>query len=261
MLNKNIDGGNAFDFGLVSENYAKYRDIYPESFFNKIYELGFYHKSQKVLDMGTGSGVLPRKMYKYGAEITAADISENQIKYAAFISNKENMNINYIVGSDVDLEFDKNAFDTITACQCYFYFNHQTFAEKSSRWLKDGGKLGIFYMGWLSDEDKTANMSEQLIRKYNPKWNGYGDYRHKISLPDIYNKYYEIHANELFDAEIPFTRESWNGRIKACRGIGASLSAQEVEAFETEHMHILKKTTPEMFYIKHYCAILSLKKK
>ena len=83
---KKIDNGNAFDFGLAAEDYPKYRDIYPEEFYNKIYELGFYRKFQRVLDMGTGSGVLPRNMYKYGSDITAADISENQIKYAEILS-------------------------------------------------------------------------------------------------------------------------------------------------------------------------------
>ena len=57
ITNKKIDNGSSFDFGMISQDYARYRDIY---------ELGFYHKSQKLLDIGTGSGVFPRKMYKYG---------------------------------------------------------------------------------------------------------------------------------------------------------------------------------------------------
>ena len=31
--------------------------------------------------------------------------------------------------------------------------------------------------------------------------------------------------------KVPFTRESWNGRIKACRGIGASLTDNEILMF------------------------------
>ena len=30
-----IDNGNEFDFGKVSDEYAKYRDIYPSSFADK----------------------------------------------------------------------------------------------------------------------------------------------------------------------------------------------------------------------------------
>ena len=30
ITNKNIDHGKAFDWGRVSEDYGKYRDIYPD---------------------------------------------------------------------------------------------------------------------------------------------------------------------------------------------------------------------------------------
>ena len=31
-----IDGGKAFDWGKTSEDYARFRDIYPEEFYEKI---------------------------------------------------------------------------------------------------------------------------------------------------------------------------------------------------------------------------------
>lgn len=35
-IDKTIDDGKAFDFGRVSEDYAKFRDIYPKVFYEKI---------------------------------------------------------------------------------------------------------------------------------------------------------------------------------------------------------------------------------
>ncbi len=60
---------------------------------------------------------------------------------------------------------------------------------------------------------------------------------------------------------MPFTRESWNGRIKACRGTGASLSAEELKAFEREHLKELEDNAPEEFEILHYAAAAILRKK
>ena len=89
ITNKNIDSGKGFDWGLASADYAKYRDIYPEEFYKRIVDLGYCKNWQRVLDLGTGTGVLPRNMYKYGAKFVGTDISENQIKYAKKLSGGE----------------------------------------------------------------------------------------------------------------------------------------------------------------------------
>ena len=64
ITDKRIDEGKAFDWGKTSEFYAKYRDIYPDQFYQKVADRGLCVKGQKVLDLGTGTGVLPRNMYK-----------------------------------------------------------------------------------------------------------------------------------------------------------------------------------------------------
>ena len=82
MILENIDKGTAFDWGKTSEDYAKYRDIYPQEFYDCILDLGLCRDGQKVLDIGTGTGVLPRNMYGYGAKWTGTDISEKSSKRA-----------------------------------------------------------------------------------------------------------------------------------------------------------------------------------
>lgn len=37
----NIDGGKPFDWGQTSQDYAKYRDIYPEVFYQRILNWSF----------------------------------------------------------------------------------------------------------------------------------------------------------------------------------------------------------------------------
>lgn len=68
IMNQKIDHGKAFDWGQASQDYAKYRDIYPKIFYDKLAELSLGVKGQNVLDLGTGTGVIPRNMYRYGAK-------------------------------------------------------------------------------------------------------------------------------------------------------------------------------------------------
>ena len=77
-----IDAGKAFDWGRTSKEYARYRDIYPEEFYRKIVNRGLCVRGQRVLDIGTGTGQLPRNLYSYGAEWTGTDISPEQIDQA-----------------------------------------------------------------------------------------------------------------------------------------------------------------------------------
>ena len=84
-----IDDGKNFDWGKTSEDYAKYRDIYPDEFYQYILKLGLCKDGQRVLDIGTGTGVLPRNMYGYGAKWTGTDIAENQIEQAKKTCCKE----------------------------------------------------------------------------------------------------------------------------------------------------------------------------
>lgn len=253
-----IDGGKPFDWGKTSEDYAKYRDIYPREFYGKIVSRGLCISGQRVLDLGTGTGVLPRNMYPYGAKWTGIDISENQIAQAKRLS--EGMDIDYYAVSAEETDFPDNTFDVITACQCFWYFDHERILPTLSRILKPSGRLLVMHMEWLPYEDRIAGESERLVLKYSPEWSGAGETVHPIYIPDCYSEKFKLVCHEEYPLSVPFTRESWNGRMKACRGVGASLSESEIAQWEREHLAMLNKNAPEKFEVKHYAAIAELEK-
>ena len=261
ISNDKIDSGKAFDWGKTSADYARYRDIYPPAFYEKILERNLCINGQKVLDIGTGTGVLPRNMNQYGAKWTGTDISEMQIAEAKRMSAELNQNIQYYTAATEELDFPDNSFDVITACQCFWYFDHKRVMPELARMLKKDGKLLLLYMAWLPYEDEIAGASEKLVLQYSPKWSGAGETKHPISAPDIVYETFETVYHEEYEIEVPFTRDSWNGRMKACRGVGASLSPEEITKWEKEHIDLLEKIAPETFFVKHYAAMLELKRK
>ena len=102
-------------------------------------------------------------------------------------------------------------------------------------------------MAWLPFEDKIAGASENLVLKYSPDWSGARETIHPIQIPEIYSEYFEFVRHEEYPLKVHFTRESWNGRLKSCRGIGASLSKEEI--------------APQEFDVLHYAAMAELKRK
>lgn len=73
-------------------------------------------------------------------------------------------------------------------------------------------------------------------------WGRAGETMHPIEIPACYKEKFELVHHEEWKLKVHFTRESWNGRMKACRGIGASL-------------------TPEEFDVLHFAAMAELRKK
>lgn len=259
MTDKAIDQGRPFDWGKVSEDYARFRDIYPKEFYERIVERNLCVKGQRVLDLGTGTGVLPRNMYQFGAKWVGVDIAENQIREAKRLS--KDMEIDYITVSVEDLDFPEGSFDVVTACQCFWYFDHQKIMPKLYRILDREGRILVLYMAWLPFEDKIAGASEELVLKYNPGWSGGGETMRPIQISECYSEKFDLVYHEEYPLKVHFTRETWNGRMKACRGIGASLPEREIVLWEQEHRRLLEKIAPEEFDILHYGAMAELKKK
>ena len=79
MKLSHIDQSNEFDFGKTSRNYAAFRDIYPESMYEKLIDIGIGKEGQRILDLGSGTAILLMNLYHTGAYFTATDIAENQI--------------------------------------------------------------------------------------------------------------------------------------------------------------------------------------
>jgi 2-polyprenyl-3-methyl-5-hydroxy-6-metoxy-1,4-benzoquinol methylase len=256
-----IDNDKEFDWGKASNEYSKYRDIYPEEFYNKLYENGIGLNNQKILDLGTGTGVIPRNMQKFGARFTGIDISKEQIEQAVSLSKLDNYSIDYKVCKSEDIRYAQSSFDAVTAVQCLIYFDKEKLLPKLSKILKPEGLFVKASMIWLPYEDDIAKASEDMVLKYNHLWTGAKFKREYKDDIKMIEKFFKLIKIEELDLNIPFTRKSWNGRIKACRGICASLSQSEISNFEKEHLKMLESITSENFTIKHFARILIFKLK
>ena len=70
-------------------------------------------KGLRVLDLGCGGGILSEEFAKKDANITGIDIAENAIKVAINHAFKNNLKIDYRVGSAENIQMEKNTFDVV----------------------------------------------------------------------------------------------------------------------------------------------------
>lgn len=256
MNNSSIDNGRSFDWGNASENYAKYRDIYPKEMYGTLYRLGFGGNGTKNLDIGTGTGVVPRFMRSFGGDFFGIDISENQVKKAKELS--DGFGIDYRVGTAEDIPFENGFFDSACAVQCWRYFDKQKASSEIRRVLKNNGVFIIAYMQWLPSVSEITAKSLALVKRFNPDWDCFGD---RIDVKNSKLTLDGFRKKEFIDfyCDIPFSRESWNGRMVACRGIEPSLSAEEVKRFSAEHLKMLEEYN-ERFTLRHQIVFFCFEK-
>jgi SAM-dependent methyltransferase len=252
MKDISIDGDNVIDWGKTSADYSKWRPNYPDRFFDALALFGIGLRGQRILDLGTGVGFLALRFAQSGADVTGIDISPEQIDEATRRASSLGVRAEFRIGRAEETGLPSFSYDVITASQSFLYFDKSLAIPEVHRLLKPGGVLVTSHFGWLPRVDRIAHASEQLVLQHNPKWSA-GNLSGEVPfLPRWADGHFRVKAMFVFNEPIPFTRESWRGRIRACRGIGATLGADALEAFDREHVALLNTIAPESFSVLHW---------
>lgn len=246
-----IDSGKIINWGKIASDYLNYRPGPPPSLFDRLSIHGIGLDGQDVLDLGTGTGVMAIEFARKGCKVTGLDVSSEQIDMAKMISKWECLDVSFVVAPCEALPFADQSFDIITANQCWLYFDLKKLIPEIKRVLKRGGRLVTSHFSWLPESGSIAKMSEELILKYNPAWSGAG-YLGKIPLQPKWSfEDFEVISMFYYDEEVLFNKDEWMGRIRASRGVGASLDVETLKLFDCDHEKLLKSCNLGEFSIKH----------
>jgi SAM-dependent methyltransferase len=246
-----VDGGNAIDWGRTSNDYSLHRPNYPDRFFDLLASLGVGLKGQTILDLGTGVGFLALRFAQQGAVVTGVDIAEGQIEEAQRRCAATGLSADFLVTQAESTGLPSGFFDAVTASQAWLYFDTARTVAEVKRLLKPDGLLVTSHFCWLPRQDRIAQASEELVLRYNPKWTG-ADWAGDIPLmPTWAEGHFELRGMFVFDELVPFTRASWRGRTRACRGVGATLPHDHIERLDREHEALLHTLTSNDFSVLH----------
>ena len=97
-------------------------------------------KGKKILDAGSGTGYLARKLAKVGAEVTATEPAQQMYNYCIKREEEEKLGINYLQKDLSELEEFENEFDVIVSNMVLMDIpNYQTAIKNCIKSLKPGG--------------------------------------------------------------------------------------------------------------------------
>jgi 2-polyprenyl-3-methyl-5-hydroxy-6-metoxy-1,4-benzoquinol methylase len=235
----------------TSEDYSKYRPGYPDSYFLLLRELGIGLKNQNILDLGTGTGALALPFAKQGAHVTGVDISKGQIEAAETLASQNKLNVRFIVAKAEETGLANQSFDVITSSMSWGYLDQKKMPEEAARLLKKNGLLLISSLNWVRDADVITQRTGELLKKYGSGREHQRRREAGFRIPEWAKDKFRLKTYHTYDAVIPFTKESWRGRIRASRSVGALLSREKTEEFDQELRKSLDDIGEDHFDIEH----------
>ena len=246
-----IDPGRQIDWSLTAGDYAAHRPGPPARLYDMLALLGVGTPGQRLLDLGTGTGLLAREFARRGCVVSGTDIAAGQIDAARQLAHAEGLDVDFRVAPAEACPHADASFDVVTASQCWLYFDAPRAIAEVKRVLKPGGVLVTTHFSWLATTDPIARASEALVLRFNPAWQAGGWEGRIPSVPPWSDGLAAVQAMFWFDEAVSFTREGWRGRMRACRGVGATLAPDEVAAFDAAHAALLKQQAPAAFTVLH----------
>lgn len=246
-----VDGGRPADWSRTSGDYGRYRPDPPASFFERLRAIGIGRHGQRILDLATGTGALARSFAAAGAQVVGIDIAAGQIAEAQRLAEDADLVVDFQTAAAESLPFASDAFEIATANQCWLYFDKPRALAELRRVLGSGGRLCVSHFSWLARLDPIARATEALVLAHNPAWtsadwDGIVPARHSWAEADM-----TVEAQFVYDEPIPFTAESWRGRIRACRGVAAMLEEAQVATFDRDLDRLLAEIAPSRFSVLH----------
>lgn len=233
------------DFGKTAGDYAKYRTVFPPELFARLADLNIGVSGQRIVDLGTGTGVLARVFAAAGCTVTGLDVAPEMLDRAREQDRAAGVSVTYRVGGAEDTGLPGHAWDAVTAGQCWHWFDRPRAAAEARRLLVDGGALAILYRDYQVTDGTVGAASEELVRVYNPTWPMSGNFQdHPEWEDDLRAAGFGQIERFGFEVAVEFTHEQWRGRMRSSNGVGGSLTGEQVAAFDADLATLLRERFP-----------------
>lgn len=129
------------------EKFAKYYDLFIKKVLGKTYDSVLdkidleLNKNYTVLDIGTGTGIIPFSIFNKVRSIVATDISPKMIHFAKQKQDYLNIaNIDFQVQDSYNLNFSDKTFDLVIASNIFhLLYEPEKALDEVKRVLKDQG--------------------------------------------------------------------------------------------------------------------------
>jgi SAM-dependent methyltransferase len=240
------------DFGPTASDYAAYRAYFPDEFFSRLGAMNVGLGGQRVVDLGTGTGMLARGFARRGCVVTGIDPAQAMLGHARRLDAEVGVKVTYRVSRAEDTGLGAARWDVVSAGQSWHWFDRPRAGNEARRLLVAGGALVICHMDYLPWAGNVCAATEALILEHNPSWTMAGGTGiHADWTLDVAGAGFTGLETFSFDVDVPYSHQGWRGRMRSCNGVGASLPKPAVAEFDTALARMLAESFPEPLAVPH----------
>jgi SAM-dependent methyltransferase len=215
----------------------------------------------RSLDVGTGPGTIALELAARGSSVVGVDISGDLVTAARRLAKQRGLEerARFAVASAESTGLEGNAFDLVTAGQCWHWFDSDAAMIETQRVLRPGGVLAIAHYSYLAEHSPVARATEELILDFNPTWSmaGWtGVFPQQID--EVIRGGFRLVEAFCFDHDEEFSHTRWRGRMRTCNGVGSGgLSQSDVQRFDDALRILLTEKWPDPFVVVHrvWCVV------
>lgn len=234
------------DFGRTARDYARYRTVFPAELFARLAALNVGLPGHRVVDLGTGTGVLARGFAAAGCRVTGVDVAPEMLAQTRDQDADIGLAVTYRLAAAEDTGLPAHAWDVVSAGQSWHWFDRPRAAAEARRLLVEDGALALCYRDYVTTPGSVAAASEELVLAYHPGWPlAKGIDNHPEWIHDLDAAGFDHVETFGFDITVEFTHEQWRGRMRSSNGVAASLPAAAVAAFDVDLARLLRERFPQ----------------
>jgi SAM-dependent methyltransferase len=235
------------DFGVAAADYARYRQGFPADFFRRLEPFGIGAKASRVLDLGTGTGLLARAFARRGCHVVGLDPSASLLEEARKADRAAGLMITHVQARAEATGLASASFDLVSAATCWHWFDRQAAAREAARLLAPGGLLLIAALDWQRFPGNVIETTLDVLDRYAPP--APSSRPHSFLYPewttDLSPAGFRGWDVFSYTTTLHYTHEAWRGRVRASAGAGPAMDRPTLAAFDAELASALTERHPD----------------
>jgi SAM-dependent methyltransferase len=236
--------GIPIDYGRAAEDYGTYRQGFPAEFYQRLQKLNVGMPGQRLLDLGTGTGLMAREFARRGCLVTGIDFSARLLAVAERTNGGEVVRPRYLRLRAEASKLPSASFDVVSAGTAWHLFHRSVAAREAHRLLRPGGRLVIAHLDWHPTPGSVTAETLRMMGRHGPELAAPRTFHYPEWTEELMAAGFTEWEIFGFTCTLTYTPEAWCGRVRASKRGAPAMDKSELGKFDAALGRMLARRFP-----------------